>query len=71
MKKREGETTESRDGHKLPRMEAEMIVIITIKRSILSLSLSHMSMQEKGMFKWMCHQCLRLTWVGQVYTGKG
>ncbi len=22
------------------------------------------------MFKGMCHQCLRLKWVGQVYTGR-
>lgn len=26
--------------------------------------------QEKGMFKGMCHWCLRLKWFGEVYSGK-
>lgn len=47
-----------------------MIVIMTLKRPVLSLSLSHISMQEKGMFKGMCHWCLRLTWLEGVYSGE-
>lgn len=56
-----GGEKESGDGHKLPGMEAEQIVMMTIKRWLLSLWLSHESVQEQGVFNRMCHQCVRWT----------
>lgn len=48
-----------------------MIVIMTLYKTlntVINIE-SYVHAREKGVFKGMCHRCLRLSLVGKVYSG--